>query len=164
MRQALAGEKDLLDALLRPAAEGEPTAAGGSHLAEPEAHAAASGGWTTQRHHAVPTTDIPIHESPELLGWFNRALRDRIAPLLAFHFGELLPSPSAVRVHDAFLVRYSAEGGQAHLPMHTDESMLSLTIVLNEQFTGGGTFFEHLGEDALVEIPCSRVRTLECVM
>ena len=108
-----------------------------------EAHAGSCGGWTTTRHHAVPTTDVPIHAVPALRTWFNRALRTRLAPLLELHFSI---NAAAVRVHDAFLVKYAA-GGQAHLPMHTDESQLSLTIILNspgEAFNGGGTYFADL--------------------
>jgi len=100
-------------------------------------YAAASGGWTTTRHHAVPTTDLPVHEVPPLLAWFRRAMASRLAPMLAHHFGV---AASAVRVHDAFLVRYDA-GAQAHLPLHMDESQLSLTLGLNDAFVGGGTYF-----------------------
>ena len=110
-----------------------------------EAHATDSGGWTTTRHHAVPTTDVPVHAVPTLLAWFNYAMRSRLSPLLEAQFG--VPATD-IRVHDAFLVKYTAAGGQAHLPMHTDESQLSLTIVLNsdqDDFTGGGTFFADLG-------------------
>jgi tetratricopeptide (TPR) repeat protein len=38
-----------------------------------ESYAAARGnsdGWTTSRHYAVPTTDIPVHELTELHSWF----------------------------------------------------------------------------------------------
>ena len=109
-------------------------------IAYGEAHAHASGGWTTTRHHAVPTTDLPVHGVPALLEWFVGALRGRLAPMLAEHFAV---DACAVRVHDAFLVKYDA-AAQAHLPLHVDESELSLTIVLNETFVGGGTFFAGL--------------------
>ena len=39
-----------------------------------EAHASSNGGWTTARHFAVPTTDLPVHSSPDLLKWFNATL------------------------------------------------------------------------------------------
>lgn len=104
-----------------------------------EEHASRSGGWTTARHHAVPTTDVPVHDVPDLLIWFNEAMACRLGPLLACYFGA-----ARVRVHDAFLVKYTA-GAQAHLPLHVDESQLSLTIVLNDAFSGGGTFFADLG-------------------
>ena len=109
-------------------------------IAMAEAHAAVTGGWTTSRHHAVPTTDVPVHEVPALLSWFRRALRDRLRPLLARHFGV---AGDAVGVHDAFLVKYTA-GAQAHLPLHMDESRLSVTLVLNDGFCGGGTYFAGL--------------------
>ena len=110
---------------------------------EAEAHAERSGGWTTARHHAVPTTDIPLHLVPTLLAWFKSALANTLAPMLARHFGSVVKSASDIRVHDAFLVRYAA-GKQQHLPLHTDESQISLTIVLNEGFRGGGTYFADL--------------------
>ena len=112
-------------------------------IREAEGHAERSGGWTTARHHAVPTTDVPLHLVPPLLSWFNTALANTLAPMLAAQFGGLVKSASAVRVHDAFLVRYTA-GRQQHLPLHTDESQISLTIVLNDGFRGGGTYFADL--------------------
>jgi hypothetical protein len=39
-------------------------------------------GWTTSRHYSVPTTDIPVHDIPPLLDWFNSIMRERIAPRL----------------------------------------------------------------------------------
>ena len=40
---------------------------------------------------------------------------------------------------------------QAHLPLHCDESVLSLTLALNDGFEGGGTFFAHLEGSHLAE-------------
>lgn len=34
-----------------------------------EAFASRAGGWSTDRHYAVPTTDIPLHKDPQLLRW-----------------------------------------------------------------------------------------------
>jgi hypothetical protein len=47
-----------------------------------EEHAAKLGSWTTSRHYAVPTTDIPIHTVPTLLEWFNGVLKSTIGPLM----------------------------------------------------------------------------------
>eukprot|EP00756_Hemistasia_phaeocysticola_P055791 Hpha_TRINITY_DN31773_c0_g1::TRINITY_DN31773_c0_g1_i1::g.116373::m.116373 len=51
-----------------------------------------------------------------------------------------------LRVHDAFLVRYDAAGGQTGLPSHTDQSDLSGIIALStpSSYEGGGTRFEEL--------------------
>lgn len=38
-------------------------------------------GWTTSRHYAVPTTDIPLHEINELHSWFYQLWNERIRPL-----------------------------------------------------------------------------------
>lgn len=54
-----------------------------------EAHAGASGTWTTSRHYAVPTTDIPVHEVPELLEWFCELLTRVIGPVVHSKFAGL---------------------------------------------------------------------------
>ena len=123
------------------------------------AEAAALGrqeGWTTSRHYAVPTTDIPIHEIPPLLNWFNNTvLKQRLRPLLASQFGEseVGQDGSGIFIHDAFIVRYDASGGQNHLPLHRDQSTHSFTIALNSHldYDGGGTYVAKLGRAIRVE-------------
>ena len=106
-------------------------------------------GWTTSRHYAVPTTDIPIHEVPNLLELFNGILATRLRPLLALQYGseEVGDNGQYVFIHDAFIVRYDADGGQKHLPLHRDQSTHSFTIALNspEEYDGGGTWLAPLG-------------------
>ena len=51
-----------------------------------EAFAAGNNGWSTSRHYAVPTTDLPIHSIPPLLAWFNATMRDKLVPLLVTQF------------------------------------------------------------------------------
>ncbi|CAM9153870.1 unnamed protein product, partial [Phaeothamnion confervicola] len=55
-------------------------------------------------------------------------------------------SAADLRVHDAFIVRYDA-AAQNSLPLHTDQSDVSLTVALNgrSEYDGGGTWFEELG-------------------
>ena len=103
---------------------------------------AARGGWTTSRHYAVPTTDIPVHAIPHLLPLWNDFMRDKLAPLIASMCPSEMPTPSSVRVHDAFVVRYES-GAQHHLPMHVDQSAMSVTLALNDagEYDGGGTMF-----------------------
>ena len=38
-------------------------------------------GWTTSRHYAVPTTDIPLHELTKIHSWFYQLWNERIRPL-----------------------------------------------------------------------------------
>lgn len=52
-----------------------------------------------------------------------------------------------ILIHDAFVVRYDANGGQRHLPLHRDQSTISFSIALNGvgEYDGGGTYFAALG-------------------
>ncbi len=113
------------------------------------------GGWTTSRHYAVPTTDMPLHDIPPLLNWFNEVLKNRLRPLLAIQFGEdeVGKQGSDVLIHDAFIVRYDASGGQKHLPLHRDQSTHSFTIALNSlsEYEGGGTYISSLKRSIIVD-------------
>ena len=111
-----------------------------------EAHAAAAGGWSTKRHTTVPTTDLEVHAVPAVLHWFNAVCASALFPLLEERYAPLGVRADAVRVSDAFIVRYDA-AAQSSLPVHVDDSHLSLTIALNAlgEYDGGGTYFEELG-------------------
>lgn len=115
-------------------------------VAAAEAEAARRGGWSTARHYGAPTTDLPLHQVPEALAAFNAALRGGFASRLA---GAFSFAPGALRVHDAFVVKYQACRQRA-LPAHSDESEFSLTLSLSPAaaYVGGGTFFPHLGRAA----------------
>ena len=105
--------------------------------------AAARGGWTTSRHYAVPTTDLPVHEIPSLLPLWNAFLARSLGPFLHACFPKIVRAGgSNVRVHDAFVVRYDADA-QRYLPAHIDQSEISVTLALNAlgEYEGGGTTF-----------------------
>lgn len=110
---------------------------------------AENNGWTTSRHYAVPTTDVPMHLVPKLFEWLDKILLPRILPIMSKYFFSTHHSfGGTVRacVHDAFLVKYDAAAGQRYLPLHTDESTHSLTVALNsiDEYAGGGTYFDCL--------------------
>ena len=140
-------------------------------ILEAERHAASSGaGWTTSRHYAVPTTDLPVYAIPDVCAWFGKLMVDLIGPLLTAAF--TLPSQNCcnVSVLDAFIVKYSVPiagdkttaAAQRYLPLHVDQSTHSMVISLNSlsSYQGGGTFFADLGssirigDHALVYIDC----------
>jgi hypothetical protein len=106
-------------------------------------------GWTTSRHYAVPTTDIPIHEVPIILKWFNNVLVHRLRLLLALQFGknEVGKNGCNIHIHDAFVVQYDSKK-QRHLPLHRDQSTHSFTIALNQrnEYDGGGTFVAKIND------------------
>eukprot|EP00529_Nitzschia_sp_RCC80_P028919 CAMPEP_0113442888 /NCGR_PEP_ID=MMETSP0014_2-20120614/1848_1 /TAXON_ID=2857 /ORGANISM="Nitzschia sp." /LENGTH=337 /DNA_ID=CAMNT_0000333813 /DNA_START=85 /DNA_END=1098 /DNA_ORIENTATION=- /assembly_acc=CAM_ASM_000159 len=119
-------------------------------------------GWTTSRHYAVPTTDVPLHEVPSLLKWFQGFMAKTLFPLLHDQFRvNRTGKRNRFYVHDAFLVRYEGSGSNNFLPLHYDESTHSCVIALNDckdvndeskdqsssstpTFSGGGTFFYDL--------------------
>ena len=116
-------------------------------IAAAEAHAAKTrGGWTTSRHYAVPTTDLPVHAVEALVPRWNDLMREKLSPLLAAACADVVARASSVRVHDVFVVMYDASA-QHHLPIHVDQSAVSLTLALNggDAFDGGGTTFADLG-------------------
>jgi tetratricopeptide (TPR) repeat protein len=99
------------------------------------------GKWTTKRHYAVPTFDVPIHTVPPLLEWFQNCFMNPIMqPLLAKQF-QCTNTAGRFYVHDAFCVRYESNAVANHLPIHVDESSHSLVVALNDGFEGGGTYF-----------------------
>ena len=76
---------------------------------------------------------------PALRGWFDKVLEEKIFPTVASLYPEAVGSAANLRVMDAFVVRYDA-AGQASLPVHQDENVLSSTIALNgpAEYEGGG--------------------------
>lgn len=109
-----------------------------------EAHAAAQGGWSTQRHTTVPTTDLEVHAVPAVCALLTRVCATTIFPFLEAAYGTSMGATTGrLRIWDAFVVRYDARA-QRSLPTHQDDSHLSLTIALNakEEYDGGGTSFE----------------------
>lgn len=83
-----------------------------SIVKEAEEFARLNGGWTTARHYAVPTTDLPIHRIPKLLSFFNDLVETKLASLLALQFAPSSQNDHEalvcdVSVHDMFVVKYS---------------------------------------------------------
>lgn len=115
---------------------------------------AAVSGWSTKRHGSYPTTDLPVSDLPESIELFNTLLKERILPLLGQEFAGALPaSMTSLRVADAFVVKYSAAGGQTELKPHRDGSVLSFNIALNEcsEFEGGGTWFQSIDRSLRID-------------
>mmetsp|Transcript_17189 Transcript_17189/g.37094 ORF Transcript_17189/g.37094 Transcript_17189/m.37094 type:complete len:631 (-) Transcript_17189:97-1989(-) len=106
--------------------------------------------WTTSRHYAVPTTDIPVYQIPELFSWFNVQLEKIIFPAMKINFA----IEGRLRIFDCFLVKYDASTGQKRLPLHNDQSEYSLTIAMNslDEYEGGGTYFSETNESMKTEV------------
>ena len=96
-------------------------------------------GWTKDRHTSYPTTDLNLVTDPFTTNdreFLKKILDARLAPILERVYGI---APGAIRANDMFVVRYDAENGQKSLRGHTDSSHVSFNILLNDEFSGGGT-------------------------
>lgn len=84
--------------------------------------------------------------------WFNDLLRDSVYPNIAASFPEVVTNCSTLRAHSVALLKYNAT--HPRTDVHVDNGIIALTLALSsrEKYTGGGTFFEHLGEDAIIEM------------
>lgn len=94
--------------------------------------------WTTDRHSAFATTDIPIRNHNQL-AFLEVLIKDRLFDELAEHYGF---KASHLEFRDIFLVKYSADA-QKGLKLHTDGCLFSLTLLISDEhdFEGGGTYF-----------------------
>jgi hypothetical protein len=115
-----------------------------------------NGKWSTVRHSSVKTTDVAVEDIPALRPWLRSFLSKRLYPMLRCCFPTLADGSNLgdkgdrMRVHDAFIVRYDAERDMSlSLPEHSDTSLISFTVALNERgqdFEGGGTWFESIAQ------------------
>ena len=91
---------------------------------------AATHGWSTRRHVAYPTHDLPV--SPDVLGdiadMLTEAVQTRLLPELAQRF-EL--DGTQLSIQDAFVAKYSVvEGGMASLAPHEDGEKTARVFLL----------------------------------
>ena len=84
--------------------------------------------------------------------WFNTQLETNIFPAIAASFPEVVTNVSTLRAHSVAMLKYNST--HPRTDVHIDNGVLALTLALSPQtdYEGGGTFFEHLGEDSLVEM------------
>ena len=80
---------------------------------------------------------------PNTRAWFNKRLESTFFPLLAHLFPEVVSSPSVLRAHSVSLLKYNSS--HPRTDVHVDNGILAMTLAMTpqEQYVGGGTFFEH---------------------
>mmetsp|Transcript_63745 Transcript_63745/g.75423 ORF Transcript_63745/g.75423 Transcript_63745/m.75423 type:complete len:429 (-) Transcript_63745:85-1371(-) len=112
-------------------------------------------GWTTDRHVHAPTCDMPAFDLDAVtVQWVREAMTRVLFPLLARAFPDGMGvAADKLRVQDLFVVRYDGEEGEsgpgfASLRPHEDESIISVTIALNDmsEYEGGGLFVACTGD------------------
>jgi hypothetical protein len=110
-----------------------------------------NGVWGTVRQSSVQTTDVAVEDIPPLRPWLRVLLATRLYPMLVAAFPTLADgtrlTADRMRVHDAFIVRYSQLDESWSLPKHSDTSALSFSVALNQRgvdYDGGGTCFDDI--------------------
>lgn len=94
--------------------------------------------WTIDRHEFYPTNDVLLQDI-ELDDIYNRVLDEVVRPL-AIHLWNLEGKSWEGFSNENFMARYTTER-QSHLSLHHDRSHLTMVIKLNDEFSGGGTWF-----------------------
>ena len=97
-------------------------------------------GWTTTRHVAYPTTDIPVERIHAIFPFVLSSLADIFKEIDTAY---CLNSKIKFDIKDLFIVKYS-HTQQNYLEEHTDGSFFTVNILLSDptEFEGGGTQFE----------------------
>ena len=94
--------------------------------------------WTEDRHEFYPTNDVLLPELG-LDDIYNKVLDEVIRPL-SIHLWNLEGKSWDAFSNENFMARYTTDR-QSHLSLHHDRSHLTLVIKLNDEFSGGGTWF-----------------------
>ena len=95
-------------------------------------------GWKIIRDNKYSTVDININEIPNIFSYIMSCFSSIWGKVKQFY---CLDDEIQGNIIDIFVVKYS-ENGQKELDIHTDEGFFTFNILLNNNFEGGGTFFE----------------------
>jgi hypothetical protein len=98
-----------------------------------------NGVWHTDRHEFYPTKDVPLSEIG-LDKIYNKILKEYVYEA-AIHKWNLEGKSWRNLEFESFIIKYEPEN-QLHLSLHHDHSKVTSIVSLNDQFEGGGTFFE----------------------
>jgi hypothetical protein len=107
---------------------------------ESEKYAIKNGGWTTTRHIAYQTTDLPLNKIISIFSFVSDSFQTIINIIKKSY---CLDDSFIFNISDIFIVKYDANS-QSELEKHKDNSEISINILLSDpsDFEGGGTHFE----------------------
>ena len=105
---------------------------------ESEKYALDNNGWFSDRHENYPTIDLPLNKINNVFEFFKVSYSTIIKLIKECY---KIEEKYIFSIHDAFIVKYDINLKKS-LESHHDGSDLTISILLNNNFTGGGTFFE----------------------
>ena len=100
------------------------------------------GGWSTDRHQDYAAQDLELSNVPGVRDWMAAQMSSVILPTIAELYQ--LP-PERLLALDVFIVKYSVDV-QPGLELHRDSQSFSFNVGISDDFEGGGTRFETLGQ------------------
>lgn len=103
-----------------------------------------SGGWLKERHELYTTTDINISNVENVNNYLNMFIKEDIIGKINKLYGlEGKEDIFELIFDDIFIVKYDvSKDGQVFLEKHRDSNIISWQIVLNDDYEGGGTYFD----------------------
>ena len=107
--------------------------------------------WTEARHEHYPTTDFLL-DTIGLNDMYMKVLRTYGFPVAKWKWG--LSGSRWDMSAENFLAKYTPTA-QGHLDSHLDESSYTLTLALNNEFEGGGTWYHR--QKTLIKAPTGHV-------
>ena len=107
--------------------------------------------WTVARHEHYPTTDFLL-STIGLDDMYMKVLRTYGFPVANWKWG-LTGKMWNMRAEN-FLAKYTPTA-QGHLDSHIDQSSYSLTLALNNEFQGGGTWYHR--QKTLIKAPTGHI-------
>jgi len=97
--------------------------------------------WTRQKSGQYEVTGFLIRNVPAVKEWFLQTCKTKLFPLLQKAFPDFVTDVNDLCVDHSYLFKYTPETGR-RTDIHTDSGCLSFTICLNDDFEGGGTWFQ----------------------
>lgn len=106
--------------------------------------AEATDAWGCDPDDPVPGVEVSLASvDSELFGGIETAVGDTIVPVLRTHWPEF----AWCGLHDAFVIRYDAAGGDVELGLHHDVAQISASMRLVDGYEGGALEFPRQGWD-----------------
>tara|TARA_R110000824_G_scaffold339505_1_gene526033 strand:+ start:4390 stop:5016 length:627 start_codon:yes stop_codon:yes gene_type:complete len=105
--------------------------------------------WTVDRHDHYPTTDFLIEEIG-LKEMYMKVLNEYSFKIAGWKWGLAGKNWYEKMTAEIFIAKYTPEA-QGHLNSHIDNSSYSITLALNDDFEGGGTFYHR--QKTLIKAP-----------